>query len=689
MIPEFGQFCLVLALLLALVQGVFPLIGAQRGIGAWVALARPVAQGQAVFVSIAFAALAWCFLSQDFSVLNVAQNSHSQLPPVYRFTATWGSHEGSLLLWVFMLSGWTVAVSVASRQLPEVFVARVLAVMGLVSVGFLSFMLFTSNPFERLIPAAPDGRDLNPLLQDIGMVMHPPLLYMGYVGFSVVFAFAIAALISGELDAAWARWSRPWTTVAWLFLTLGIALGSAWAYYELGWGGWWFWDPVENASFMPWLVGTALIHSLAVTEKRGAFKSWTVLLAISAFSLSLLGTFLVRSGVLTSVHSFATDPERGLYILAFLVVVIGGSLALYAWRAPRVGLGGSFEPVSRESALLANNVLLVVATASILLGTLYPLAIDALGLGKLSVGPPYFDAVFVPLMTPLMFLMGLGPIARWKQASLPEMAIRLRWAALVGGASALSVPLAMSAWTGVGTFSPLAAMGVLCAAWIGASALFALGHRVAQRAGESLSLGARLRRAGASFLGMTVAHLGVAVMVVGITLVKGYETEQDVRMRVGETVLSGGYTFRFDGTRDIEGPNFRAVQGRFTVLRDDRVIETLTPEKRVYNASGMVMTEASIDSGFTRDLYVSLGEPVDGDAWVVRVYHKPFIDWIWAGCFLMALGGLLAVCDRRYRVRVRRREPAASAYPAGAARASPSPPASRTPVGVAEPARLP
>jgi cytochrome c-type biogenesis protein CcmF len=654
-IPEFGQFCLVLALLLSLVQGVFPLVGAQRGVAAWVALARPVAQGQAVFVTLAFIALAWSFMDQDFSVLNVAQNSHSQLPPIYRFTATWGSHEGSLLLWVFMLAGWTVAVSVASRQLPEVFLARVLAVMGLVSAGFLSFMLFTSNPFERLIPAAPDGRDLNPLLQDIGMVMHPPLLYMGYVGFSVAFAFSIAALISGELDATWARWSRPWTTVAWLFLTLGIALGSAWAYYELGWGGWWFWDPVENASFMPWLVGTALIHSLAVTEKRGAFKSWTVLLAISAFSLSLLGTFLVRSGVLTSVHSFATDPERGLYILAFLIVVIGGSLALYAWRAPRVGLGGSFALVSRESALLANNVLLAVAAASILLGTLYPLAIDALGLGKLSVGPPYFDAVFVPLMTPLMFLMGLGPVARWKQATLPELAVRLRWAMLVSVASALLVPFAMSAWTGVGTYSPVAAMGILFAAWIAATAGTALAQRLAPRPGETLSLPARIRRVGTSFLGMTVAHLGVAVFVVGVTMVKGYETEQDVRMRVGETVLSGGYTFRFDGTRDVEGPNFRAVQGQFTVLREGRVIETLTPEKRVYNASGMVMTEASIDSGFTRDLYVSLGEPVEGDAWVVRVYHKPFIDWIWAGCFLMALGGLLAVCDRRYRVRVRRR----------------------------------
>ena len=653
MIAELGHFCLILALVLALIQSVFPLLGAQRSIAGWTALGRPVAQGQAVFVTLAFAALAWSFMNQDFSLLNVASNSHSQLPPIYRFTATWGSHEGSLLLWVFMLSGWTVAVTVFSRGLPEPFVARVLAVMGMISVGFLSFMLFTSNPFERLMPAPPDGRDLTPLLQDIGMVMHPPLLYMGYVGFSVAFAFSIAALISGELDSTWARWSRPWTTVAWLFLTLGIALGSAWAYYELGWGGWWFWDPVENASFMPWLVGTALIHSLAVTEKRGAFKSWTVLLAISAFSLSLLGTFLVRSGVLTSVHSFATDPERGLYILAFLVISIGGSLALYAWRAPRVGLGGGFDLVSRESALLGNNVLLAVAAASIMLGTLYPLIVDALGLGKLSVGPPYFDAVFLPLMSPLMFLMGVGPVARWKHATLPELAVRLRWALAVSVITALTVPLAMSASTGIGTFSPLAAFGVLCAAWIAATAVTSLVQRV--RAGEGPP-GARLRRLQASFLGMLLAHFGVAVFVVGVTMVRGYESEQDVRMHVGETVVSGGYVFRFDGVRDVAGPNFRAMRGTITVLKNGEFVETLTPEKRVYNASGMVMTEASIDSGFTRDLYVSLGEPVNDGAWIVRVYHKPFIDWIWAGCFLMALGGLLAVCDRRYRVRVKQRE---------------------------------
>ena len=474
MIPEIGQFALILALLLALTQGVLPIVGAARAIPAWIRVARPAAQGQFVFVAIAFGCLAWSFVNNDFSVLNVATNSNSQLPLHYRFAATWGSHEGSLLLWVLMLDVWTVAVTVFSRHLPEEMVARVLGVMGLVSVGFLLFMLLTSNPFERLFPAAADGRDLNPLLQDPGMVIHPPMLYMGYVGFSVAFAFAIAALLGGKLDATWARWSRPWTTLAWCFLTLGIMLGSWWAYYELGWGGWWFWDPVENASFMPWLVGTALIHSLAVTEKRGSFKSWTVLLAICAFSLSLLGTFLVRSGVLTSVHAFATDPKRGIFILAFLTLVIGGSLALFAWRAPRVGLGGKFELVSRESMLLANNVLLAVAAGSVLLGTLYPLFLDALNLGKISVGPPYFDAVFVPLMAPAVFLMGIGPLARWKEASLPELAVRLKWALGVSLITALLLPFVLGKWT------PLIAFGLLLAAWIIATTVVTLKYRLSR-----------------------------------------------------------------------------------------------------------------------------------------------------------------------------------------------------------------
>jgi len=647
MIPEIGQFALILALLLALTQGVLPIVGAARAIPTWIRVARPAAQGQLVFVAIAFGCLAWSFVANDFSVLNVATNSNSQLPAQYRFAATWGSHEGSLLLWVLMLNVWTVAVTVFSRHLPEEMVARVLGVMGLVSVGFLLFMLLTSNPFERLFPAAPDGRDLNPLLQDPGMVIHPPMLYMGYVGFSVAFAFAIAALLGGRLDATWARWSRPWTTLAWCFLTLGIMLGSWWAYYELGWGGWWFWDPVENASFMPWLFGTALIHSLAVTEKRGSFKSWTVLLAICAFSLSLLGTFLVRSGVLTSVHAFATDPKRGIFILAFLTVAICGSLTLFAWRAPRVGLGGKFDLVSRESMLLANNVLLAVAAGSVLLGTLYPLFLDALNLGKISVGPPYFDAVFVPLMTPAVFLMGIGPLARWKEASLPELAVRLKWALGVSLITALLLPFVMGRWT------PLVAFGLLLAAWIIATSAVALKYRLSRHDGN---LWARLGAQPRSYYGMLLAHCGVAVFIIGVTLVKGYETERDVRMAVGDSVMAGGYAFRFDGVQEVTGPNYRGARGAIDVSRDGRHIEVLHPEKRVYNVQQMPMTEAAIDTGIFGDLYVSLGESVSGGAWSVRVYHKPFVTWIWGGCIIMALGGLLALCDRRYRVPARRSE---------------------------------
>ena len=647
MVPEIGQFALILALLLALTQGALPIVGAARGIPAWIGVARPAAQGQFVFVAIAFGCLAWSFVNNDFSVLNVATNSNSQLPLQYRIAATWGSHEGSLLLWVLMLGAWTVAVTVFSRHLPEEMVARVIGVMGLVSVGFLLFMLLTSNPFERLFPAAADGRDLNPLLQDPGMVIHPPMLYMGYVGFSVAFAFAIAALLGGRLDATWARWSRPWTTLAWCFLTLGIMLGSWWAYYELGWGGWWFWDPVENASFIPWLFGTALIHSLAVTEKRGSFKSWTVLLAICAFSMSLLGTFLVRSGVLTSVHAFATDPKRGIFILAFLTVVIGGSLALFAWRAPRVGLGGKFEPVSRESMLLANNVLLVAAAGSVLLGTLYPLFLDALNLGKISVGPPYFEAVFVPLMTPAVFLMGLGPLARWKDASLPELAVRLKWALAVSLVTALLLPIALGRWT------PLIAFGLLLAAWIIATSVVTLKHRLSRGEG---GLRARLRAQPRAYYGMLLAHCGVAVFIAGVTLVKGYETERDVRMAVGDSVTVGGYAFRFDGVQAITGPNYRGSRGAIDVSRDGRHVRVMHPEKRVYNVQQNPMTEAAIDTGIFGDLYVSLGEPVSGGAWSVRVYHKPFVTWIWGGFIIMALGGFLALCDRRYRVAVRRDE---------------------------------
>lgn len=642
MIPELGHFSLILALCLAMTLGVLPILGAARNNPVLMGVARPLAYGQFVFIGLAFATLANAFLGNDFSVLYVAQHSNSQLPAQYRFAAIWGGHEGSLLLWAFILSIWTAAVATFSKHLPEEMVARVLGVMGLVSVGFLLFMLFTSSPFERLLPAAVDGRDLNPLLQDPGLVIHPPMLYMGYVGFSVAFAFAIAALIGGKLDATWARWSRPWTTVAWVFMTIGIALGSGWAYYELGWGGWWFWDPVENASFMPWLVGTGLIHSLAVTEKRGAFKSWTVLLAIAAFSLSLLGTFLVRSGVLTSVHSFAADPKRGIFILSFLVLVIGASLMLFAWRAPKIGLGGKFDMLSRESLLLSNNVLLSVASASVFIGTLYPLFMDALGYGKLSVGPPYFQAVFVPLMVPMVLMMGLGPLARWKKMAAPELAKRVRWGFGSAVVIALLLPLVLGNWT------PMIALGLMMAFWVIASLVISLRQRWSGQG----SFMQRVRGQSNSYYGMQLAHLGVAIFIIGVTLVKGYETERDVRMNVGDIVNAGGYEFRFNGVTETQGPNYVAGVGHVAVRKDGQLVAELAPEKRQYNVTGMPLTEAAIDVGFFRDLYVSLGEPIpesDG-AWAVRVYIKPFVDWIWFGCLLMAMGGVMAISDRRYRI---------------------------------------
>ena len=648
MIPELGQFSLIVAFFVALVQGVLPLVGAHQGRASWIAVARPAAVAQALLLAFAFGCLTTAFVQNDFSVLYVAHNSNSLLPLPYRVAAVWGGHEGSLLLWVVMLVLWALAVAVFSRQLPETMVARVLGVLGLVTAGFVLFILLTSNPFERLLPGAEEGRDLNPLLQDPGLIFHPPMLYMGYVGFSVAYAFAVTALISGQLDAAWARWSRPWTTAAWIFLTLGIALGSWWAYYELGWGGWWFWDPVENASFMPWLVGTALVHSLAVTEKRGSFKNWTVLLAISAFSLSLLGTFLVRSGVLTSVHAFATDPRRGIFILAFLVAVIGTSLALFAWRAPRVGLGGRFALISRESLLLTNNVLLVVACGTVLLGTLYPLLIDALGLGKLSVGPPYFDAVFVPLMLPILFLVGVAPFARWKQASVGELARTLRWAFVAAAIVGIVAPFLFGEW------KSLVALSLLLAAWIVLASLLNIAARVqATRAGASVV--ATLARQPRSFYGMHLAHVGVAAFVVGVTLVSAYEAEKDVKMEVGDTVAVGGYTFRFNGVRERNGPNYTARVGDIELSRDGKVLRSMNPEKRSYVSSAMPMTEAAIDTSLVRDVYVSLGEPIDKErpdaAWAVRVYHKPFVVWVWGGCIVMALGGALAMSDRRYRAR--------------------------------------
>lgn len=657
MIPELGHFALIVALMLALVQGVLPIVGAHRGNATLMAVARPAAHGQFVFVALAFAALAYSFLVNDFSVENVARNSYSKLPEVYRFTATWGSHEGSLLLWTLTLSGWTLAVTVFSRHLPEDMAARVIGVMGLVSVGFLAFMLFTSNPFLRLTPAVPEGNDMNPLLQDPGMVIHPPMLYMGYVGFSVAFAFAVAALLSGKLDAAWARWSRPWTTVAWMFLTIGIALGSWWAYYELGWGGWWFWDPTENASFMPWLAGTALIHSLAVTEKRGAFKTWTVLLAITAFSLSLLGTFLVRSGVLSSVHAFATDPGRGVFILAFLGVVIGGSLLLYAWRAPRLTSGGGFTWFSREALLLGNNVFLMAAMGTVLLGTLYPLFMDALGLGKISVGPPYFNAVFIPLMTPVLFLAAIGPLTRWKGDDLPALALRLKWAFGVALVTAALLPLTldgMNLW---------ASLGLFLALWILFGVLTGFSERLKHAQGGWLTKLASLPR---GFWGMQVAHAGLAVVVIGATVVSNYEAHRDVRMNVGDHVDLAGYRFLFLGTQPVEGPNYSAMRGTVEVFRNERKVATVYPEKRRYHASGMVMTEAGIDYGVFRDVYVSLGEPLSDAEWVVQVYYKPFVGWLWGGAFLLALGGALAASDRRYRIALKREAEAAAAGAQGA-----------------------
>ena len=564
MTPELGHFALILALCVSLVQGVLPTFGAAYGRREWMVLARPAAQATFLLTLAAFVALAWSFYTSDFSVLYVSEHSNSQLPTMYRFGAVWGGHEGSLLLWVFMLSGWAVAVAQFSRSLDEAMVARVLGVLGLVMFGLLLFILFTSNPFERLLPAAENGRDLNPLLQDPGLVFHPPMLYMGYVGFAVAFAFAIAALLSGRLDAAWARWSRPWTTAAWAFLTTGIAMGSWWAYYTLGWGGWWFWDPVENASFLPWLLGTALLHSLAVTEKRGSFKSWTVLLAIGAFSLSLLGTFLVRSGVLTSVHAFATDPRRGIFILALLVVVVGSSLALFAWRAPKVALGGSFGLVSRESLILTGNVLLVVACASVLLGTLYPLLIDALNLGKISVGPPYFNAVFVPVMAPAVFLMAAVPLAKWKHADAKDIALRM-W--IPGGLALLAagiVPSLMGGWTA------LTALGVALSVWVGASGVVQIVRRLKNGTPP------------ASFWAMHLGHFGIAVFVFGVTMVGGFQEEQDVRMEPGDTVLVGGHQFKMNGVTEVPGPNYSAMRAEFEVSRGGSTPHVLHPEKRNY-----------------------------------------------------------------------------------------------------------
>ena len=643
MIPELGHISLIIAFALAIGLTVIPFWGSFRANVAAMNLAPSLAVGILVFTATAFGLLATSFLQDDFSVAVVAANSNSLLPPIFKFSALWGNHEGSLLLWVLILSTWMTAVAFLSRGLPLTMIARVLSVMGLIAVGFLTFSLLTSNPFERLLPNTPlDGSDLNPLLQDPGLIIHPPLLYMGYVGLSVPFAFAIAALIGGRLDASWARWSRPWTNVAWGFLTLGIMLGSWWAYYELGWGGWWFWDPVENASFMPWLMGTALVHSLAVTEKRGVFRSWTVLLAIFAFSLSLLGTFLVRSGVLTSVHAFAADPERGLFILVFLALVVGGSLLLYGLRAPAVASRVEYDVISRESLLMVNNLVFTVAATIVLLGTLFPLVMDAFSLGKYSVGPPYFNAVFVPLMALLMPFMSIGPISRWRQDSPRRWLHELLVPAIA--MAALAPLLSMMLFD----FNLWVALAVLLAGWVTLGVLRDVWRRLAVGG----SGGLQWQRLSASFLGMTFAHIGFAAVVLGAVVVTQHSEEQDLRMTEGQSAELGGYRFEMTHISQQPGANYVADQATFVVSYDDKIIATLVPEKRRYLASGQVMTEAAIDAGILRDLYIALGEPIGERAWAVRLQYKPMVRWLWMGAFLIGFGALLTSLDRRYRVQV-------------------------------------
>lgn len=631
MIPEIGHFALIMALVVSVVLTMLPLLGATLGNPQWVGIAKPAARMQLLFMLLSYGCLTYAFITVDFSVKYVASNSHTTMPLLYRISGVWGAHEGSLLLWALILSLWMGAVTFFSRSIPRVMLARVLGVMGFVAVGFLLFLLVTSNPFERLIPAPAEGRSLNPLLQDPGLAIHPPMLYMGYVGFSVAFAFAVAAMLGGKLDAAWTRWVRPWTNIAWMFLTLGIALGSWWAYYELGWGGWWFWDPVENASLMPWLVGTALIHSLAVSEKRGAFKAWTVLLAVFAFSLSLLGTFLVRSGVLTSVHAFASDPGRGLFILLFLATVVGLSLTLYAFRADRFKSDVSFQLFSRETGLLLNNVILVVMAATILLGTLYPLVMDALGIGKISVGPPYFNSVIVPLGIPLVMVMGLGVLLRWKRDSISRLGTDLVLLVIIAlGVGLLFSLLLRYDWEG------MAAIGLIMAVWVTVTTLF----------------WAWKQKRTASVWGAALAHVGMAVTIIGISLTSLYSSEKDIRLSAGQQYQLAGYDFQFQGVKKVAETAFDAYQGAVDITRNGQPVSHLEPQKRVYKVQTMPMTEAGIDAGLFRDLFVALGEPLEDGSWSLRVYHKPFIRWIWLGAIFMAIGGVLAASDRRYRLKV-------------------------------------
>ncbi|MEP5764509.1 MAG: heme lyase CcmF/NrfE family subunit [Halieaceae bacterium] len=649
MIPEFGHFALIIALGLALLLTLIPLWGSFRNNQQAMSMAPSLSIGMLVFVAISFACLGYAFVTDDFSVALVANHSNSLMPTALKFSALWGNHEGSLLLWVLILSLWTAAVAIFSAELPLQLLSRVLSVMGIIALGFLLFSLLTSNPFARLLPSVPtDGADLNPLLQDPGLIIHPPLLYMGYVGFSVAFAFAIGALMGGRLDASWARWSRPWTNAAWAFLTLGIMLGSWWAYYELGWGGWWFWDPVENASFMPWLAGTALIHSLAVTEKRGLFRSWTVLLAIFTFSLSLLGTFLVRSGVLTSVHAFAADPARGVFVLAFLAIVVGGSLTLYALRAPAVQSRIGFAWVSRESLMLLNNVVFLVATLTVLFGTLFPLITDALGLGKYSVGPPYFNSVFLPLMALLIPFMGIGPTSRWKR----DETARWRAELLAPALAALIIGFGFPFLYG-GSFNLWVMLAVVLAGWLVLAMLRDLGRQV--RNASSLMVG--LRRLTPSYYGMQLAHLGFAASVIGVVLTSQYAVERDLKMAPGDSHDIAGYHFVFDELSKVRGPNFIADGANFSVSQDGVVIARLQAQKRRYLASGQVMTEAAIDAGVFRDIFIAMGEPLGGESWAIRLHYKPFVRWIWGGAIAMGLGGFLTLADRRYR-RARRRSEA-------------------------------
>lgn len=669
MIPELGLFSLILATVTATLLAVLPMVGSFSGQRRFMELAKPSALMLFFFVGLSFACLIFSFIVGDYSVKYVAQTSNSSLPLVYKISGVWGGHEGSILFWVFILAVWTAAVAVFGRSIPLLLLSRVLSVLGFLAIGFLLFVILTSNPFERLIPAQADGFSLNPLLQDPGMAAHPPMLYMGYVGFAVAFAFAISALIGGQLDSATLRFMRPWTNIAWVFLTLGISIGSYWAYYELGWGGWWFWDPVENASFMPWLVGTALIHSLAASEKRGVLKAWTVLLAVLAFSLSLLGTFLVRSGVLTSVHAFATDPTRGAFVLGFLVVVVGGSLALFAFRAAKLKSDVSFELVSRESALLINNILLVVACAVVLLGTLFPLFVDALGKGKISVGSQYFNTMFVPLMTPIVLLVGLGALLNWRRDNLKGRRRALQILAIASVFGALIIATVWIPYEGKGLVSRvIAAVTLAMAIWVTATTVFGLFYRLRNKHNR---LSAVLHTP-AAFWGMSIAHVGLAVFTVGVALTSLYAEEQTVKMTAGETHSVAGYTFRFDGISEVRGPNYNAARGEFTIEKNGSS-DALFAEKRVYDVRRDLMTEAGIDGSLTRDIFIALGEPLSEGAWSVRLQVKPFIRWIWLGTLFMAFGGLLAASDRRYKTKKAKapavqQDPSSSASSAGVAK---------------------